>query len=553
MIVAVLDHIWQSTLFAACVGLLTLVLHNNGARTRYWLWFAASLKFLVPFSVLILLGSAVAPVQAPSIIAEPSATVVVRQIALPFSHAVPISVVPTPVPQWDWAAALLVVWALGFVLVLAMWGIRFFKLASAVGSAADLPLKAPVPVKASPSFLEPGLVGIFRPVLLLPEGILTRLSAQEMNGIMAHELCHLRNRDNLTAAIHMLIEAVFWFYPLTWWLGARLIAERERACDEAVMECGSDPEVYAEGILKVCKFYIHSPLACAAGISGADLKKRMETIMMNKIATRLNTAKKFLLGTTAFVVVALPLAAGMIAVRPAAALAQNATQPAPTPDVIARRLAEQQQPRKIAPFDPKLFDNYAGYYELSPGAVFILTRDGNHYFAQLTGQPKIEIYPESGTKFFYTVVAAQLSFVTDAQGKATGLVLHQNGLEQPAKRISETEAKALEAALQQRIMNNAPSPGTEAFIRHHIEAMEKGKPDYSGMTPALAAAARDQNAQASQLIRKLGAFQSIKFVKVSPQGVDVYDVTFEHGQTEWYISPLGPDGKVGRLFFRPIP
>jgi len=52
-----------------------------------------------------------------------------------------------------------------------------------------------------------------------------RLSDREMDAIFAHELCHLRRRDNLTAAIHMLVEASFWFCPLVWWLGARLIAE----------------------------------------------------------------------------------------------------------------------------------------------------------------------------------------------------------------------------------------------------------------------------------------------------------------------------------------
>lgn len=56
MIVAFLDHLWQSTLFAACAGLLTLTLRDNGAWIRYWLWFAASVKFLVPLSVLIAVG-----------------------------------------------------------------------------------------------------------------------------------------------------------------------------------------------------------------------------------------------------------------------------------------------------------------------------------------------------------------------------------------------------------------------------------------------------------------------------------------------------------------
>ena len=59
----------------------------------------------------------------------------------------------------------------------------------------------------------------------------------------------------------MLVEAMFWFHPLVWWIGARLVEERERACDEEVLSLGSEPRVYAEGILNVCKLYVESPLA----------------------------------------------------------------------------------------------------------------------------------------------------------------------------------------------------------------------------------------------------------------------------------------------------
>ena len=77
----------------------------------------------------------------------------------------------------------------------------------------------------------------------------------------------------------MLIEALFWFYPLIWWIGRQLVRERERACDEAVITRGYSPDVYAEGILNVCKFYVEQPLACAAGGAGEDLKRRIEAIM----------------------------------------------------------------------------------------------------------------------------------------------------------------------------------------------------------------------------------------------------------------------------------
>ena len=87
--------------------------------------------------------------------------------------------------------------------------------------------------------IEPGVFGILRPVLMWPAGIEDRLSDEQIEAILAHEVAHVRRRDNLAALIHMLVEAVFWFHPLVWWIGARLVDERERACDEDVVRLGT--------------------------------------------------------------------------------------------------------------------------------------------------------------------------------------------------------------------------------------------------------------------------------------------------------------------------
>ena len=131
-----------------------------------------------------------------------------------------------------------------------------------------------------------------------------------MKTIIAHELCHWRRRDDLVAAIQMLIETVFWFYPLVWWLGTRLDVERERACDELVLAEGGSPEVYAESILKVCKFYLRSPYYCGAGVAGGDLKKRLREIMETRLRKNLGGAKTLALATAAAIAVGVPVAAG---------------------------------------------------------------------------------------------------------------------------------------------------------------------------------------------------------------------------------------------------
>jgi CubicO group peptidase (beta-lactamase class C family) len=85
--------------------------------------------------------------------------------------------------------------------------------------------------------------------------------------------------------------------------------------------------------------------------------------------------------------------------------------------------------------DPKVFDGYVGQYQLAPNFILTITREGDHLFAQATAQPKLEIFPESDRDYFLKVVDAQISFETDSHGRATVLVLHQNGMNQPAKRI----------------------------------------------------------------------------------------------------------------------
>lgn len=360
---ALLDHLWQSTFFAGFVLLLTLALRNNDARVRFWLWFVASLKFLVPFAGLAALGEALSrfapmPVIAPQplLAFAPAA----ERISAPAAALAPAN----SLEFLTWLLPLL--WAVGFALVLGVRLTHSLKLRALLRGAQvlDMDLDAetePVTVKASSSLLEPGLVGIFRPVVLLPKGLLSRLSADEIRSILAHELTHLKRRDNLTAVIHMWVEAIFWFYPPVWLIGARLIAERERACDESVLARGHDPEVYAGGILKVCKFCLQSPLSSAAGASGGNLGQRVREIMTAPRAVRLNPAKKLVLTAAAAFTVVLPVTGGFLSSPMAAPMADGvrrtvAQVQAHASDVLERGVnvvAEQIGAAPVTPLEEK--------------------------------------------------------------------------------------------------------------------------------------------------------------------------------------------------------
>jgi uncharacterized protein (TIGR03435 family) len=223
------------------------------------------------------------------------------------------------------------------VVVLFSWWQRWRSVHVAVRAASRLPmrLKTGIPVLSSPAALEPGVFGIVRPVLLLPEGITDHLAPAHLDAVLAHELCHVRRRDNLAAAIHMVVEAIFWFHPLVWWIGTRLVEERERACDEEVLRLGNQPEIYAESILKTCQFYLESPLACLSGIAGSNLKKRVLRIMKQGGAHQLSFSRKLLLATAGIAALAVPIVLGLMNAPQTRAQSPAANAPTPVFDVVS--------------------------------------------------------------------------------------------------------------------------------------------------------------------------------------------------------------------------
>lgn len=319
------DHLWQSTIFALLAASLTLLLKRNAARLRFHIWLIASLKFLIPFAVLERVGHDLFP--ALTRISPSSFAFAVEPAGRPSDHATATLLALTLREQLPAliTTALTILWTLGSALLLLLWCQKWHKVVQ-MQRAAQLLTNGveidcmqsvaraigirPIPILLVSSRLEPGVFGLFRPVLLWPAGMSAQLSEAQLQSILAHELCHASRRDNLIAAIQMFIETIFWFHPLVWWLGSRQVEERELACDEAVLALGNEPAAYAEAILKACRFCVESPLACVAGVNRSNLNSRIRRIMKSHQVTPLSTSRKSTLGALAIATITGPLLLG---------------------------------------------------------------------------------------------------------------------------------------------------------------------------------------------------------------------------------------------------
>src|SRR5262245_144433 len=179
MLTEVVNHLWQSTLVATAIAALAALLRDDGAHSRYWLWWAASVKFLVPFSLLTAFGSALRDAGAPRVdLADWTST---------------LGVLAEPMPQaGGWTrltAALLVIWVLGCAAVVGAWITRAYRVRALLRASTPyvgaLPRNASaLEVRTSHAVLEPALVGILRPVLLLPRGIAEHLTRPQLDAVL---------------------------------------------------------------------------------------------------------------------------------------------------------------------------------------------------------------------------------------------------------------------------------------------------------------------------------------------------------------------------------
>jgi uncharacterized protein (TIGR03435 family) len=291
------------------------VFKTAGPRVRYSLWFAASAKFLVPFRVLVSAGQQLVWFHRLPPALHQRVDVTVDQI---WSRVTPqlmsssrLATIPgPPISPLPWLA---LIWICGAAIVSIRWWMHWRDVRTAAHASIPLLVWSGIPVRSSSAGRrwEPGVFGIVHPMVLVPDGIRDRLTPEQFESVLAHECCHVDRRDNLTASVHGVVEALFWFHPLVWWLGHRLREERERACDEGVVHRGTDPDVYAEGLLRVCRYYVELPSLSVAGVTGGDLTRRIEDIMTGRLAQTMNVPRRVLLTIVGSVMLVGPVLLGL--------------------------------------------------------------------------------------------------------------------------------------------------------------------------------------------------------------------------------------------------
>ena len=202
----------------------------------------------------------------------------------------------------------------------------------------------------------PALVGILRPRLLLPPGLVDRVSPTELRFIVLHELAHVRRHDILVAAIVALITAVHWFNPFAWLAAARFRAERELACDDAVLAATSPDArpAYGETILRLAELLpSHRAPFGAAGVLSSSRRTLRRRIAAIAAAPQRRVA---LLGPV------LVLAAALIALTGPAHTASPPAEPVTAP-------AAATTTTTTAPADPR--DTFTRVYDVRDLLVYV--------------------------------------------------------------------------------------------------------------------------------------------------------------------------------------
>lgn len=241
LVPGLLNGLWQGALIAGLCA-VSLRLARFSAATRCAVWFGALIGIAcLPF--LPLCGtnaSSVAPQGG-------------RTSATPLAPGPAVPTIPAAA-----AEAVLLLWAAGSAFCLARLGASCIRLSRLKRNA--LPLKTPpgllprgAAVCSSDLCDSPVMIGLARPVILLPSRMAFTLAPAELNRILRHEAAHVRRLDDWMQLFQRIVEALFFFHPAVRWIARRLELEREVACDDHVITADTARGAYARCLIRLAE------------------------------------------------------------------------------------------------------------------------------------------------------------------------------------------------------------------------------------------------------------------------------------------------------------
>ncbi len=371
----------------------------------------------------------------------------------------------------------------------------------------------------------PAVVGLLRPRIVVPTWLTeTSLSHQAM--VIAHEQAHLAGHDPqvLTVALFLLV-LMPWNLPL-WWQLHRLRYAIEVDCDARVLERGLDTRQYGEMLIDVSQRpSVYVGAVAAMSESRSFLEERI-TIMVRDPA-RWGAVTTVLFGGLALALVA--VAAQVV------------------PPNVSHSAGGKSQAVSVA---PEVLERYVGFYVRGGHIVLAVRREGSHLFGQLRTFPAEELFADSETEFWTKLERIgfrpeRYTFVLDAQGQATGFIEHNDSPESSFTwpRIDAVTARQILANNKAKFLSRTPTPGSEVALRHMIDGLGGGKPNYDEMAAWYGELTRAKASMYQLILSSWGAVQSIEFRHVDDTGGDVYEVRQENGRSEWMIY-LNTDGLI---------
>lgn len=347
------NHLWQATLFSLLALAAAFALRRAPARARYFAWLVALVKFALPSVLLFFLASQagvdlsfvpftssrdarpeagainVSPLLSPVTAPEPFARSEEPVQQEPEASVVATSETATKAGGFSLTGVAFCVWLAGCAVLALSWLRKGHALAASIragrevltGREADalrrvksnFGVSREVRLVLTTDVSEPGVWGVLRPVVVLPEGVAERLDDAELETVFMHELAHVKRWDNLAGNFQRALCCLFWFHPVVWFINRQLLAEREQACDDMVVRRGGSSEVYANGIAKVCRYCLGREAVGLSKVTGSDLKRRVERIISRSAGKRMSLPHALVLSLLTAAAVTLSIASGKAA------------------------------------------------------------------------------------------------------------------------------------------------------------------------------------------------------------------------------------------------